>query len=78
MNEEEAFRQAIVESPDDDTPRLIYADWLDDHGDADQANLIRVQCRLARLPDDDPERPALVMLALLENKFGEDIGRASK
>jgi uncharacterized protein (TIGR02996 family) len=26
----EAFLQAVRENPDDDTPRLVYADWLDE------------------------------------------------
>ncbi len=33
MNEDEAFIRVIVDSPGDDTPRLVYADWLDDRGD---------------------------------------------
>lgn len=33
MNEDEAFIRAIVNNPGDDTPRLVYADWLDDHSD---------------------------------------------
>jgi uncharacterized protein (TIGR02996 family) len=33
MTEDEAFVRAIVDSPGDDTPRLVYADWLDDHSD---------------------------------------------
>ena len=24
--------RAILADPDSDTPRLVYADWLDDHG----------------------------------------------
>lgn len=32
MNEE-TFLQAIRESPDEPTPRLIYADWLEEQGD---------------------------------------------
>ncbi len=58
-----AFLDAIREAPDDDAPRLIYADWLDDHGgpaDVARAALIRVQCRLASLPPDDPARAPLV------------------
>src|SRR5262245_6194987 len=47
MTHEEAFLAAILESPDDDAPRLIYADWLEDHGDP-RAALIRVQCDLER------------------------------
>jgi uncharacterized protein (TIGR02996 family) len=32
MTQEEAFLQAILENPKDDTPRLVYADWLDERG----------------------------------------------
>ena len=35
--------QAIQEDPQNDEPRLIYADWLEERGDP-QAELIRVQC----------------------------------
>lgn len=44
---EQAFLQAIIDRPDDDTPRLIFADWLDERGrpgDADRAEFIRLQC----------------------------------
>jgi uncharacterized protein (TIGR02996 family) len=47
---EAGLLQAIREAPDDDAPRLIYADWLEDHSEAERAELIRVQCELARLP----------------------------
>ncbi|HEY7311545.1 MAG TPA: TIGR02996 domain-containing protein [Gemmataceae bacterium] len=61
MHSREAFLQAIVEDPDDDTPRLIYADWLEEHGDVHRAEFIRVQCELARLPEDEEaRRPALL------------------
>jgi uncharacterized protein (TIGR02996 family) len=40
---------AIIDEPDDDTPRLVYADWLEEHGDDARAEFIRIQCRLARL-----------------------------
>jgi uncharacterized protein (TIGR02996 family) len=33
MTHDDAFLQAILEAPEDDTPRLIYADWLDEHGE---------------------------------------------
>src|SRR5260370_1312001 len=56
MSQADAFLDAIREAPDDDTPRLVYADWLDDHGDADRAAFIRAQVRLARLPPGDPDR----------------------
>jgi uncharacterized protein (TIGR02996 family) len=47
MTHDEAFLQAMIETPDDDTPRLVYADWLDEHGDPDRAEFIRIQCELA-------------------------------
>jgi uncharacterized protein (TIGR02996 family) len=59
MTPEEAFLADIIESPDDDGPRLIFADWLEDHDQADRAAFIRVQIELAALPHDDPRRPGL-------------------
>jgi uncharacterized protein (TIGR02996 family) len=53
MTHDEAFLRDIQEHPEDDAPRLIYADWLEDRGgssDAERAEFIRVQCELARLP----------------------------
>jgi uncharacterized protein (TIGR02996 family) len=48
MTQDDAFLHAILEQPDDDAPRLVYADWLDEHGDAARAELIRLQCRTAQ------------------------------
>lgn len=45
-----AMRRAIMAQPDEDTPRLVYADWLDEQGEAAlsaRAEFIRLQCRLA-------------------------------
>jgi uncharacterized protein (TIGR02996 family) len=47
MTDGEAILEDILEHPDDDAPRLVYADWLDDHGDADRAEFIRVQVMAA-------------------------------
>jgi uncharacterized protein (TIGR02996 family) len=55
----EAFLSAIRETPDDDLHRLVYADWLDDHGDSDRAEFIRIQCRLATLSEYDRARDEL-------------------
>ena len=54
MNDREGFLAAIIDNPDDDAPRLVYADWLEEHGEATHAELIRVQCEIAAGPD--PER----------------------
>src|SRR5690348_15259175 len=57
-----AFEADIIAHPDDDAPRLILADWLEDHGDehtAARAEFIRLQIELAGLGEDDPRRAAL-------------------
>jgi uncharacterized protein (TIGR02996 family) len=59
MSLEEAFLRDIHERPHDDAPRLVYADWLDENGQPERAEFIRVQCRLAELVTGHPERPAL-------------------
>ena len=39
MSDDEAFIRAIVATPGDEAPRLVYADWLDERGDARGAYL---------------------------------------
>jgi uncharacterized protein (TIGR02996 family) len=55
----EALYQAILDDPEDDAPRLIYADWLEENGDPARAEFIRAQMHLARLPKGDPAAKAL-------------------
>lgn len=43
-----AFLQAIRDDPADDTPRLVFADWLEEQNEGDRAELIRIQCELTR------------------------------
>src|SRR5207245_144489 len=52
--------------PDDDAPRLIFADWLDEHGEAAgipdaaaRAEFIRVQIALAHGVEDEERRALL-------------------
>jgi len=47
MNDVVEFVAAINAAPGDDLPRLVYADWLEDHDD-DRANFIRLQIHQAR------------------------------
>lgn len=53
MNEAAALLAAIYANPDEDTPRLVYADWLDEHDQPERAEFIRVQIELARTDDSD-------------------------
>jgi uncharacterized protein (TIGR02996 family) len=45
-DEQRALWAAIRANPDDDTPRLVYADWLQENGEDERAGFIRVQCQL--------------------------------
>lgn len=47
--ERAGFVAKIAERPDDDVPRLAYADLLDERSEPDRAEFIRVQCRLERI-----------------------------
>jgi uncharacterized protein (TIGR02996 family) len=39
VNEREAFLKAIASGPwDDETPRLVFADWLDERGEHEEAD----------------------------------------
>jgi uncharacterized protein (TIGR02996 family) len=68
MTQDDAFLQAIIENPEDDTPRLVYADWLTDQ-DNPRGEFIRVQCRVARMDGADPIRK------MLETSEGELLAR---
>jgi uncharacterized protein (TIGR02996 family) len=46
MNDRLAFLRAIRANPDDDTARLAFADWLDEHDEPERAEFIRVQIEL--------------------------------
>ena len=45
---------AICADPEDDTSRLVYADWLDEHGDCARAEALRMSVERRRLPDWEP------------------------
>lgn len=49
MITEQDFLLAIDENPEDDSPRLMFADWLSENGQDERAELVRVQCQLDRL-----------------------------
>ena len=54
MTIEEAFAESIRESPDDDTPRLIYADWLDEQGREEEAVWMRADVTVRNERPVDP------------------------
>lgn len=61
MNDHDDLLRAIAANPDEDTPRLVYADFLDELGGESRtarAEFIRLHTRAERLALDDPEREA--------------------
>src|SRR5262245_23559159 len=53
---ETAFLRAVAENPDDDLPRLVYADWPEEQGNEESANrgaFIRAQVE-GRTPEVPP------------------------
>jgi uncharacterized protein (TIGR02996 family) len=56
VTEERGLLEAIRAEPEDDAPRLVYADWLEEHGQEERAELVRVQVAIER---DGPTAPLL-------------------
>lgn len=60
-SDEAALLAAIIAQPEEDTPRLVYADWLQEHGQESRATFIRVQVAIAVIEESkepyeiDPE-----------------------
>src|SRR4051812_20469044 len=52
------FLHEIKDHPNDDLPRLVLADWLQDHGDP-RGEFVHVQVSRARLREDDPQAQTL-------------------
>ena len=73
----DAFLSTIAEYPDDDGPRLVYADWLEERGDP-LGEFIRVQCERAHAESGEnmPDAESLLMREreLLESHRGEWLG----
>ena len=64
FSEADAFLDAIWAAPDDDTPRLVYADWLDEHDQADYAQFIRLSVKA-----DGGSKPPAKRQRLREERF---------
>src|SRR3954469_15985174 len=68
-----ALLEAARHCPHEDTPRLVLADWLEEHGDPDRAGFIRTQLLLA--PASPPleagrRADALLQEQTLLDRFG--------
>ncbi|WP_088260388.1 TIGR02996 domain-containing protein [Fimbriiglobus ruber] len=53
---------AIHSSPKDDLPRLVYADWLEEHNQPDLAEMIRLGIEASKTCADPRQHPRIVEL----------------
>jgi uncharacterized protein (TIGR02996 family) len=74
MSEEETFLSTIVANPDDQTAKLVYADWLEERDDT-RAEIVRLRVKVAaqedgweaardRLAELEPTAPARWLVLL--------------
>lgn len=71
MTDGDAILKGILLEPDEDVPRLAYADYLDENGQPERAEFIRVQCELARLDPGYPNGQRYATLMIRERELFE-------
>jgi uncharacterized protein (TIGR02996 family) len=70
MSAEAAFLEALKATPADDTARLVYADWLDEHGRAQEAEYMRLTTALAHAEQDyATDQPAVRRLLTIAEQL---------
>ncbi|HKB04002.1 MAG TPA: TIGR02996 domain-containing protein [Gemmataceae bacterium] len=70
MSDRDDLLRAVLAAPEDDAPRLIYADWLDEHGHPERAEFVRLQCAMDRIPPKTGRwRPLHERTARLEREW---------
>jgi uncharacterized protein (TIGR02996 family) len=65
-----ALWDEVLKRPDDDEPRLVLADWLQQHGDP-RGELIALQCQLAAVPEDERGLAELDLVARCKKLISE-------
>jgi len=60
VSEQDALLEAIFTAPAEDTPRLVYANWLDEHSEGVYAEFIRLQIARALIASKTTERDRLL------------------
>jgi uncharacterized protein (TIGR02996 family) len=70
MTDRAALYAAVCANPDDDTVRLVLADWLEENGDAKRAAFIRA--RIAYDTRDEADTPAAAFYHLIQHD--EELG----
>lgn len=69
----EALFRALCANPTDDLPRLVYADWLQENGQVERADFIRLQCEAWHLCPAYPTiNEARTAASRLLKKYGDE------
>jgi len=66
MTDHDTLLIAVLADPDNDLPRLQFADYWERNGDEDRAAFIRVQIELAKLPVERLTRQLRLMTGYSE------------
>src|SRR4051794_4516492 len=69
MTDHDALLRAICENPREDTPRLVFADWLEENGQPERAAFIRTDVAMARRDEWDAERLRWGVTPMQINRF---------
>jgi uncharacterized protein (TIGR02996 family) len=72
MSDEAAFLDELRAAPTDDTTRLVFADWLDEHDSPRKAEYVRLVAALARAGGDLTDRPEGDALVALTPELPDD------
>jgi uncharacterized protein (TIGR02996 family) len=56
LMEEEGLLRAIIAQPEDDWPRLVYADWLEERGDTARGEFLQLQVAARTTPLGSPDQ----------------------
>jgi uncharacterized protein (TIGR02996 family) len=74
VTDRDALLSSVLAAPDDDAPRLVLADWLDENGKPERAACIRAQIKLAVMTDET-ERQELERQAYIRKEWAEPVFR---
>jgi uncharacterized protein (TIGR02996 family) len=67
--DEPTFFRAIRDQHNDDSPWLVYADWLEEQGETERAELIRLRCELANMPLGEGRRAHRTRADRLQQRY---------
>ncbi len=71
MTDRQSFLTAIATDPDEDSVRLVYADWLEENGEGERAEFLRCQIELAKLDAGEQFQAEAMVRSLSAKQLAE-------